>query len=25
VPGLIPGQEIPQPGRFLTVALLFDF
>jgi iron complex outermembrane receptor protein len=25
VPGLTPGQEIPQPGRFLTVALLFDF
>jgi len=25
VPGLTPGQEIPQPGRFLTVGLLFDF
>jgi len=25
VPGLLPGQEIPQPGRFFTLALLFDF
>ena len=25
VPGLIPGQNIPQPGRFLTLALVFDF
>ena len=24
VPGLAPGQEIPQPGRHLTLALLFD-
>jgi iron complex outermembrane receptor protein len=24
VPGLTPGQEIPQPGRHLTLALLFD-
>jgi iron complex outermembrane receptor protein len=25
VPGLLPGQEIPQPGRFFTLAMLFDF
>jgi iron complex outermembrane receptor protein len=25
VPGLAPGQEIPQPGRFASVALLFAF
>ena len=25
VPGLTPRQNIPQPGRFLTVALVFDF
>jgi iron complex outermembrane receptor protein len=25
VPGLDPGQEIPQPGRYLTAALLLDF
>jgi iron complex outermembrane receptor protein len=25
VPGLTAGQNIPQPGRFLTVALVFDF
>jgi iron complex outermembrane receptor protein len=25
VPGLIPGQNIPQPGRFGTLALVFNF
>ena len=25
VPGLVPGQEIPQPGRFFTVALSFVY
>ena len=25
VPGLVPGQNIPQPGRFLTLALVFNF
>jgi len=25
VPGLMPGQEIPQPGRFLTAGLMLDF
>jgi iron complex outermembrane receptor protein len=25
VPGLVPGQEIPQPGRFVTVALRSAF
>jgi len=25
VPGLTPGQNIPQPGRYMTLALVFDF